>query len=118
MRSGAKVSSTKNSRTVPGVSNRPQRSSMARTPSARMSAALLIGGRGRRRRAAADQAGDAIIDHAHELEPREVGVRPHLHAAALGLHHLADRDADREAATVARRDDAVATLHALQRLGE
>src|SRR5580704_18889663 len=91
---------------------------MASDPSTLMSADPLPGRlragrcRGGRRRTAAHQAGHAVIDDAHELEPREIRERLYAHAALAGLDDLADRDADREAAAMARGDDAIATLHA------
>src|SRR5579872_4587376 len=105
---------TKNSSTVPGKANRPTRSSAARKPSARISAGPrgAAGGRCRRARPAY-KAADAVVDHANELETGKVGEGPHAHTAFGGsLHHFAHGNADREGTAVARRDDAIAALHA------
>src|SRR5690349_2635761 len=103
---------TKNSNTDPGKANRPIRSSLASSPSARISVRPLAV-RTRSAAAGIDQAGDAVIDDAHEFQAGEIGERPHANASfAAAAHHLADRNADRKAAAAARSDDAVARLDA------
>src|SRR5476651_1412111 len=119
-RSGARVSTTKNKSTVPGRTKRPNRSSAASSPSLLISADLLAGRHRRRRGRIGDyEAGHAVVHDAHELEAREVGERTDTNMAFAALHDLADRDADGEAAAVARGHDAIAALyarHALQQV--
>src|SRR5262245_66272527 len=75
-------------------------------------------GRHRRLRTGTHQARDAIVDHAHELQAREVGEGTHPNVTLAGLDDLAHGNADREAAAIAGGDDAIAALHAAHALQE
>ena len=109
--------STRNGTSRPrraAVARRRSRAPSAHRASLRTGAARPRGGLGaaRRRRDGAlrQDAGEAVIDDAHDVEPRQLGIGLDADDAAFGRRDHAHRQARREDAAAAAGDDAVAGL--------